>query len=227
MIAAAAGAGLKGIGVAIKFLFFSGNEKQNIVANIKKTIADAKKTTADANRIEQDKEIAWANYLKGVFNELQELQNKHNGEIKIKNDEIARVLKENVDYLAKYEELEFIGQGAGKAVQRLMSKLDIPYWEADGNGENIFVNGAWLELFNVRKDNIRDWLKNVVEEDRQLVLQEWERRIIDQDAETGIRFRIRGRDGQIITVQSIYSIIRTDDNSIHKIIGVTIPRPFI
>lgn len=219
-----------GIGAIILAIYSKWASKKKDNSDINKTDAETeqiqtitiKNLTQELSAI-TDKLVRQVDMNSTIKKELSNNSDLSIFKLRTKEEELINSAQKTLEILVKIKELEFLCENNIKSARRLMEKLNIPYWESDGNGSSTYISQAWLNMFDVTYDTISDWINIVVEEDKQILINEWKSKLIDQDASNHIAFRIRNKDGSILAVKSFYSIVRDRSGNVNKVIGVTLP----
>lgn len=206
-------------GLSALIIYF-GNRKQNI-----QTVqSEITKREKEVEQIEQEIEDKHALQTKQWYDDLQEIKQKHDLELEKKDQLILDLQDSRITLVAELTAATLkLGQ-CGRAHRRLITALNIPYWECDHDGKLMFANGPWLKMFGLSKDEAlgEGWLKAIPEDKKQELLVEWYSRVVDE-TDGKISFTIKNAvTGETTEAQAIYAVKFDTHSEVYKIIGVTI-----
>lgn len=206
------------IGSIIVFLIWYKPEKL-------KRFSEAKLQSLKLGQAPSDREAWFQEQFKKWINDLGEIRDDHNKELKERDDQIAKLLKERLDILAQHDEIAENSAGERVARRRLMFKLDYAYWETDKSGKLEYANGAWLEMFGLRIEEAKGegWLSSIADGDKKRVAVEWYSRLADLRDDEPIDFQaVNSATGKEMNLSAVFTISKDSDGNACKCFGVTV-----
>jgi PAS domain-containing protein len=182
------------------------------------------KTSIEIRKIEQDIEAQYIEQLKKWICDLQEIQNKHEIAITTKDAELIELHKENLQIIKQLDEARMQLERSGRATQKLMAKIDTPYWEADSVGRLTYVNSAWLSLFGLAPDNVlgNKWMEVIQESTITEAKLAWYSGVIELNDNPVIMTIVNPVTKITNNIQFIFSHVNDTHGLPIKVIGVAI-----
>lgn len=199
------------IGTALGFLLTYRKELfSSAIAN--------EKAQEEIRRMRLQTETEFVDKAKQWQKDFEQIGDKHALDMKAKDDEIKRI-SDLMLALVSCEEYR-------KAFQTLMSRSDIPYWEADPEGMIVFANGSMCELFGVRKEQLlgEGWAPFISEEDRRILQVKWFAIVQDRETNATLKFTLVNQiTNERHKVFSIYSFVYDEGDKVTRVVGITLP----
>ena len=188
------------------------------------TVASITKTNKEVEQIEQEIESKYAIQVKAWLEDLEEIKHKHDIAIQEKTLDMTELHRQYLIAIKDISEQKLRLDRFNKAARRIHVHMDTPYWECDGSGALVYVNGAWSNLFGISPLEAvgKGWAMTTPEEEREAITVEWDARVVDQ-IETDFEFNIENPlTGKKSRVKALYAIVHDSEDEIFKIIGVTV-----
>lgn len=182
------------------------------------------KTTVEIDQLQHEIEVKHAQQVKQWLLDLEEIKGKYDAQLSKKDEVLSETHRQYLETIKQLVESQIRLDRFNRATRRLVTSMEVPYWECDSKGSLIYVNGSWLEMFGLTPKEAygEGWLQAVPESEQQHLMVDWFSRITDQREEP-IEFNIKDPNtGEIITLRSIYALIYEDRDMLNRVIGVTV-----
>lgn len=181
------------------------------------------KTNKEIEQLQQEIDARHIIQVKQWMEDLKEISEKHESELRQKNLIIENLHKQHIELVKAFKENTFkVGQ-IHRAMRRLFVILELPYWECDKDGKLVYANGKWLQLFGLSLEEAvgEGWVKSIPDDEVRSLLVDWYSKVIDQSDGQIIFNVINPTTGKKLKLKSLYVISFDANSDVESIFGTT------
>ncbi len=197
-------------------LFYKSDKKKKTAeARTAHLTADNLEITSVAHQ--RDQHLKW-------LADLKQIQDTHHLDLTKISDENKKLLSDKLQEIEAHNLTRAELRQTVKSFRRLMVKLELPYWETDADGDLIYVNGRWLQLFGLTLEEAqgKNWKTAVEQSDLIKMEVGGDAHSVDGDDDYSPIFTIHNSTtNESYKVEPVYVLVRDGNDKGFKSFGIT------